>query len=134
MNRCLALLLLLVSGTSHQAIAQTADARLTRLFDQAWEFDVSSNPLRATSVGDHRFNDQLPDVSVDANEDRLHQKKQILERLHSIDRSNLTKTQQLNFDIFDLLLRNEIAEGQFETYLIPITNRSGFHGCMCVRI
>ncbi|MCA9213286.1 MAG: DUF885 domain-containing protein [Planctomycetales bacterium] len=127
MNRTLVFCFLFAMSTiANCAWSQTADERLTRLFDQAWEYDVSSDPLHATSVGDHRFNDQLPDVSVAANEDRIRQKKQLLEQLHSIDRTELSPTQRLNFDIFDLLLKNEITEGQFETYLIPITNRSGF--------
>ncbi len=109
------------------ANAQTADERLLRLFEQAWEFDLSQDPLYATSVGDHRFNGQLPEVSVAASLDRLAQKKLILEKLHAISRDDLSAKHQTNFDVFDLVLNDELTNGKFLAYLIPITNRSGFH-------
>ena len=128
MNRvALAFSCLYLATFAGPAHAQTSDERLLRLFDQAWEYALSQDPLHATSVGDHRFNDQLPEVSIAANLDRLAQKKLILEKLHAIARDDLSAQHQTNFDIFDLMLNDELTNGKFLAYLIPITNRSGFH-------
>lgn len=107
--------------------AETDNERLHRLFAQAWEYDLVQDPLRATSVGDHRFNDRLPEVSVHANEERLVQKRAILEKLYGINRTELSAANQTNYDIFETLLKTEIEAGAYKTYLIPITNRAGFH-------
>ena len=107
--------------------AQTADQRLNRLLDQVWEYDLVQNPLLATSVGDHRFNDRLPEISTAANVERLRHRNAALEQLHAIERAELSLANQTNFDVFELMLKNELTEGSFLAYLIPITNRSGFH-------
>jgi uncharacterized protein (DUF885 family) len=112
---------------SNFLLAQTADERLSRLFDQAWEYDLVQDPLHATSVGDHRFNDRLPETSVSANEERLTQKRAILEQLYGIDRTELSSKGKANYDIFELMVKNELEEGSFKAYLTPITNRFGFH-------
>ena len=60
--RLLAMLLLPISG------AAFADARadLRQLFDQEWERGLRENPINATFYGDDRFNDKLPDTSLEA--------------------------------------------------------------------
>ncbi len=98
-----------------------------QLLDEAWESDIRENPLFATRTGDHRFNDRLPSVSVADSKRRLAAKRVLFARLTNIARKELTPADQTNYDIFRRLLRDEIEEGKFESYLIPITNRGGFH-------
>ncbi len=108
--------------------AMADDAQdLHRLFDDAWEYDLQEDPLWATHVGDHRANDRLPDVGSPAQQRRLGKKREFLKRLEAINRAALQPQDQANYDIFGRLLRDEIAETEFETHLTPITNRSGFH-------
>jgi len=126
MNRILLFALFLVSLNSI-AFAQQADESFRSLVDEVWEYDLREDPLEATSVGDHRFNDRLPDESLAACLRRGKQGQEFLDRLTSIDRAKLSPDEQLNYDIFRLLLENRAAEFHFETYLIPITNRWGFH-------
>ena len=44
--------------------ALTASEQFAALLDDAWEFDLREDPLFATETGDHRYDDQLPKVSL----------------------------------------------------------------------
>jgi len=109
------------------AAQNSASDQLHNLFEEAWEFRLKEHPLFATSVGVHKYNDQLPEVSVEAAERRMKREKTFLNRLHDINRSALSPKDQLNYDLFEQIRERRIAEVEHRAYLIPITNRSGFH-------
>jgi uncharacterized protein (DUF885 family) len=115
-----------MAGLTAPAVADNSED-LHKLFDEAWEYDLEQDPLWATHVGDHRFDDKLPDVSVEAHERRIEKKGEFLRRLEDINREALSPGDRIHYDIFGRLLRDEIAESEFRTWLMPITNRSGFH-------
>jgi uncharacterized protein (DUF885 family) len=121
------LLPLLLSTVTGPAKAQDASDRLDQLFEEAWAWRLQENPLFATSVGMHEYNDELPTVSVEAAERRLEQERTFLKRLRAIDRSALSDADQLNYDLFERVHERRIAELEVRDYFIPITNRSGFH-------
>ncbi|PSR04893.1 MAG: DUF885 domain-containing protein, partial [Bacteroidetes bacterium SW_8_64_56] len=101
--------------------------RLHQLFEDAWDFRLAENPLFATSVGVHKYNDELPTVSVEAAQRRLERERTFLDRLRDIDRAALSPKDQLNYDLFERVRERRIAELEHRSYLLPITNRSGFH-------
>lgn len=114
------------------ALAAAPDAashadRLDQLLAESWQFDLRENPLWATHVGDHRFGDRLPRQTPADCQRRLAAKRALLARLESIDRRQLPPPAQINYDILARLLRDTIAEYEFQAHLVPITNRSGFH-------
>jgi uncharacterized protein (DUF885 family) len=78
-------------------------------------------------VGDHRNNDSLGSVTVADEVRRAEFKQDLLERLEAIDRSELSASEQLNRDILARDLRDTLSEFEFKSYLLPISNRSGFH-------
>ncbi len=127
MRNLLLPLLAVMLFTAPTSLFADEAAALQTLFDEAWEYDLREDSLWATHVGEHRWNDQLPDVTAPATRRRLDQKREFLKRLEAIDRDALTPPDRMNRDIFARLLRDEIAEGEFETFLTPITNRWGFH-------
>jgi uncharacterized protein (DUF885 family) len=114
--------------TASGALGQTeASRKLSELIEDAWEYRLEHNPLFATSVGDYRYNDKLPSVSVRDQERRLRAERDFLKRVQSIDRSELTPDERVNAEIFERLKRDQVAEYTFRSYLIPITSREGFH-------
>ncbi len=117
--------LLLAAG--HAAAQGRASAELEQLFDDQWEFRLKQDPLFATSVGDRRYNDKLPSVSEGDYERRLAKNRSFLERVKSIDREALTPQEGVSAAIFERLISDQILEYTFRSYLIPITNREGFH-------
>ena len=121
------MLVLLASAFPMAAGAATPAEDLKKLFDDEWEARMRESPLFATRLGDHRFDDQLPLVAL-ADEARRNQADRgYLKRLEAIDRTKLGDGDRLNYDIFGRSLRNRITDYELKTYLMPITNREGFH-------
>jgi uncharacterized protein (DUF885 family) len=106
---------------------EVESAALRQLLDDAWQFDLKEEPLFATRVGDARYNDRLADVSRANQLRRLEFKQQLLQRAAAMSRDELSASDGLHYDIFLRMLNDELTEYEFESYLIPITNRSGFH-------
>ncbi|HXV13256.1 MAG TPA: DUF885 domain-containing protein [Candidatus Krumholzibacteria bacterium] len=122
----MALLTGLVMMTSY-AMAATPAESLKQLMAEHWEFEMREDPLFATQTGDHRFNDKLPSVAVADEVRREAATRDFLKRLEAIDRAQLGATDALNYDLLRRSFRNRIGEYEFKTYLMPITNREGFH-------
>jgi len=104
-----------------------ATDHLNRLIQEDWEYKMKTQPLHATYVGDHRYDDRMPDRSPQAIAEDLKMDSLMLDQLLKIDRSGLSKTDQVNYDLFKLRNEMAMAEGQYKTYLMPLTSRSGFH-------
>lgn len=122
----LALLILVITAPSG-ANAQSTTERFTRLLQDAWEFEMRTNPLFATEAGDNRYNAQLPHESLKSQQGRLKKRRDLLTRFEAIDRDALRREDQINYDIFGRQLKTKITEYEFQAHLIPITNREGFH-------
>jgi uncharacterized protein (DUF885 family) len=109
------------------AAEQAAKEQFDALLNDAWEFNLRENPLFATDTGDHRFDDQLPKVSLADEQRRDAARRGFLSRLEAIDRGALPRADQVNYDIFGRGLRDQISGYDFQEYLMPITDRWGFH-------
>ena len=58
---------------------------LHQIFEDEWEFRLQEDPLFATSVGVHDFNDRLPEVNEAAQQRRARFQEELLARLDGID-------------------------------------------------
>ncbi len=102
-------------------------SKLRELFEEAWEYKLSNNPILATFHGDHRYNDSLPSLSLENLERLDRQAHHFLEKLHEFSRADLSSSEQTNYDIFEQMLKDEIAEYKFQTHLMPVSQMEGFH-------
>jgi len=107
--------------------AQPAAERLKTLFEQQWENTLREAPVFATSLGDTRYNDRLSDEGLAAEARRLDSARVFLARLRAIPRDSLARADQINRDIMERSLRDAIQSAELFDFLIPITNREGFH-------
>ena len=107
--------------------APTASDQFAELLDDAWQFELRENPLFATETGDHRFDDQLPHVSLADAKRRNDATRVFLERLEDVDRSQLSPAEQVSYDIFARQQREALEAFGYQTYLMPISDRYGFH-------
>ena len=106
---------------------KSADDRFIEFTEKVWQARLQDDPLMATRAGVNKYNDRLPDESL-ANQKKRHQQNLAWRKeLQQFDRKKLSRKQQTNYAIFARLLNDSISESEFETYLIPITNRWGFH-------
>jgi len=126
-SRCttagLALALLMTGG----CLARSSNGTLAALLDEIWAFELESDPLRATAVGDPRWNDRLPTMTPEALSTRADARRAFLARLERIDRGALTHQRQIDFDMARRDLRAAITDYEFGAYRIPILADDGFH-------
>jgi uncharacterized protein (DUF885 family) len=115
-----ALLLLAV-----RALFADASSDFTTLLDEHWEWRMANSPVMASRLGDRRYNDQWPDDSLVAIEERHVATREFLKRVYAIDRNNLSAEGQLNYELFRRQLQNDVDEYQFKEYLMPFSHRGG---------
>lgn len=114
------------SGTGGRAIS-AADAALRQLVDEAWDWEVQTDPLLATEVADPRGQDRLPTESLELLEARADQRQRFLDRLLAIEQGALSDTARADHQVLRTRLSDAIAEHRYGTALMPLTSRSGFH-------
>lgn len=105
----------------------TADQTLTDLLDQVWDFELESSPLLATNVGDPRGQNRLADDSLRAIHKRADQRSEFLEKLNEISVDDLNAGKQIDHELLRQRLKGQLADFRFNTHLMPINNRGGFH-------
>jgi uncharacterized protein (DUF885 family) len=109
------------------AAQQTPAERLAKLFADDWEFRLRESPTLATSVGDMRFNHLLDPVGLADVRRQTAEVRALLSRLRAIPRDSLSQRDRINYDIFERGKLDALADVDLGLYLIPITNREGFH-------
>lgn len=109
------------------ANAQEADERLVQLMDQVWDFDLTESPMLATDVGDPRGQDRLAGMSLEDIDRRQNRYQQFLKELEAISRDAISESRRSDYEILRRELSGRIDDYRFDTHLIPITNREGFH-------
>jgi uncharacterized protein (DUF885 family) len=100
-------------------------AAFQKLVAADWERGLIEFPTRATWLGDKRFADRWPDLSLTAIERRAKQREELLAELKAIDPTTLDKSEQLNYRLFRRQLEIDIAEHPFGLFLLPINQRDG---------
>src|SRR3954468_9642242 len=102
--------LFLVLLLTRLALAENPDAgkALNEFFEAEWNYDMEQSPVRASFMGDRRWNDRWGDQSLDAIHKREAHNKEALERLKKIDRAQLSPADQLNYDLFKKDLEQDI--------------------------
>lgn len=125
-----ALVVLAVPAAAPAALAEPAGdaaARLHALFDAEWERGLRENPVGASYMGDRRYNDLWPDLSLKALEASHAADRSALERLMAIDRAALSPADQLNRDLFERDLAERIEGFRFRQFLVPLDHSNGIH-------
>lgn len=119
----------LVALSAVVACAPAPDARdeLYALFDEDWAARLVESPQFATSVGDHSRNDELADMSLEAIERRVEQRRDLLRRFEGIDVSGLSAADRINARMFERQLRSSVQGFEFGGYQMPLNADSGFH-------
>lgn len=107
--------------------AQSPDDQLTQILDQVYDFELTEFPMMATNAGDRRGQDRLVDLSPEAVNRRYETRVAFLDQLKTIDRQGLSGNKPIDAFLLQLRLEGQVADYQFQTHLMPINNREGFH-------
>jgi uncharacterized protein (DUF885 family) len=102
-----------------------AGKALGAFFEAEWNYEMEQSPVRASFMGDRRWNDRWGDQSPEAIRKREEHATEALARLKKFDRAKLSPTDQLNYDLFKKDLETDIEGFKFRGYLMPITQRGG---------
>ncbi len=89
----------LLSLSMLNAAATTQDDAFQKNAHDYIEHYLQANPEEATELGDHRFDGQLTDYSPEARAKDLATQKEFRDKLNSIDRSQLTGANNIDFRI-----------------------------------
>ena len=100
---------------------------LTDLIDEIWEWQMQEDPMTATFYGDHRYNDSLPSMTLEAIENQAQKNKAFLARLDEIYCSKLSSSSKVNYQILVRLLEDQVQQYEFKMHLMPISQIHGFH-------
>ncbi len=69
--------------------AMSSHDDLRALADGYWQGQMQASPFSATFLGDHRYDDQVDDLSAEAEAARRHELAQLRERVDALDREPL---------------------------------------------
>lgn len=105
--------------------AQRPNKGLEKLLEEHWAYSLSQSPVFASTLGERGKNDRLADATLESVQAHKKQLQAFLARASRI--SVTTVADRVNLAIFTRLLKDDISEIDFDTHLIPITNRWGFH-------
>ncbi len=85
------------------------DAKLAAFFQTYLDASFKAEPLQATRLGDHRFDDQLDDLSPQAREARAELDRTTLAALpRAVDHTKLSRDGLIDFEIFGHHLKRSI--------------------------
>lgn len=102
-----------------------SNAALQKLFDDEWECGLRESPTFASHLGDKRYNDRWPDVSLEAIARRQQHQRDLLERLRQFDASQLSPEDRLNYRLFRWQVELDVEGQPFGWHLVPINQREG---------
>jgi uncharacterized protein (DUF885 family) len=126
--RSLASILFLAAAGAGALTAMADDdagARLNSLFQSEWERGLRVNPLQATYVGDHRYDDRWPDLSAEAMARNHALDRAVLSTLAAIDPASLTEADRLNRDLFRRMVQGSVDSYKWGVQDMPINQRGG---------
>src|SRR4051794_36262409 len=126
LTSCLAIgILVLQTPLLLAAEKKDAGKALNEFFEAEWNYEMEQSPVRASFMGDRRWNDRWGDQSLEAIRKREEHEKDTLVGLKKIDRAQLSSADQLNYDLFQKDLETDIEGAKFRSYLMPITQCGG---------
>ncbi len=118
----LSLVLLLIPAIAR---SQSPAEQLHKLFEAEWQLQLEEYPTMASYLGDQRYNDRWPEMSLLAISKRNEHERALLDQLSQIDSTKLSPADQLNLDLFRRQLDVDLEEFLFQWHLVPLNQRGG---------
>ena len=105
--------------------ATAADRTLSELFAREWERALAENPTMASELGDRRYDDRWPDVSLAAKERSREADRSVLAELAKLEAGEFSAEARLSAALFRRKYETRIEEYDRRAVLIPLTSREG---------
>jgi uncharacterized protein (DUF885 family) len=117
--------LLATPSYAQTTMAASADAALQALFDREWEWELTQDPLWASYLGDRRWNDQWPDMSLQAIAARQAHRQAVLKDLAAVPLNRLSPANRTNYEIFKQQYDMTVEGYQYRYHLIRTSTLDG---------
>ncbi|MDX1502306.1 MAG: DUF885 domain-containing protein [Thermoanaerobaculia bacterium] len=124
---CLVALPIAVAAWAGATAGPGPSERLHDLFDREWEWRLAENPLLASGVGRHEWDDRLPSVAAEDQRRRAEATRVFLAELDALAAAELSPSDRVNAAIFRRQLESRLADFRFGAYQIPLNADSGWH-------
>jgi uncharacterized protein (DUF885 family) len=102
---------------THEAKAADADARFQAIYTTEWTW--RDKQLPDNEDAQKPIQDHLPNVDPSAQAMRLRTWQDVLQKLDSIPRAQLSPAEQLNYDVYRPQIQSLIASQKFRDYEMP---------------
>ncbi|MDN4501500.1 DUF885 domain-containing protein [Alteromonadaceae bacterium BrNp21-10] len=108
-------------------LTNNAENQFKELIEHHWQKNMDYYPEFASylGMGNDQRNSRWQDISLESYAAHLQDTKNTLTSLTAIDRSKLSDADKVNYDLFLWQQQMDVNESQFQTHLIPITQRDG---------
>jgi len=104
-----------------------ASKTLFQLFTDEQTFTWKEDPLTASYEGQRAYDDRLESALPADFERRAGAYANFLDRLHAIDRAQLSAEDQTSYDLFDFILTYRVKFAAYKEWRAPLYSDSGFH-------
>ncbi len=109
--------------------ANAETAALYRVVETYFDQYLALNPIRATELGDHRFDDRFGDyLSMSWMADSLGIEQESLEKLQAIDRKQLTGEDRVTYEAFERQRELSIGGYRYPSELLAINQFANWPG------
>jgi len=98
---------------------------LKNIFHDYWEANLKRFPEFASTIGDTRYNDQITDFSVSAENAWLAREQDWLLKLAEIDPAGLSDQDQLSQDLLIRRFTQEAKGAEFKEWEMPVNQMGG---------
>ena len=109
------------------AAMATPGQDLKTLTDEYWAWTLKEDPVFASSLGVRDYENEVRDVSLEAEDRRAKAAQVFLTRLEKIRKADLSSSERINRGILRRTLAEQIEGNGFGQRAINFTNRSGWH-------
>jgi uncharacterized protein (DUF885 family) len=114
--------------STESPLPTTANESFTDFLEEYYEMRLELNPLEATFIGDNSYNDQLPNFLTKEYKNQTAAFYQgTLDELNAYDRSSLSPTEKVSFDVLKWECDISLEGLEFSTELLPLDQFNGFH-------
>ena len=123
-------LVLCLAFSSHMFAADNLDAsrkRLNDLISEYWEYNLRTNPVFASLIGDKRYNDQLGEQSAEFLKKDADTKRDYLARFQAIDTTGFPPQEKLNQELEIRDLKRDIGFYELKLWQMPVNQMNGIH-------
>jgi len=125
---------LVVTGVLSPCVAVALDDLhpLHDIFDAEWERFLQEQPVQASRIGDTRYADRWPDVSLQAERASVKKLQTALHKVQEFDPDQLSEADRLNQSLFVWQTETELLRRSHRLHLLPLNQRGGIQSASSI--